>query len=256
MKTSSLRLIIFVALTGFTVPALASSLLNSVPTIDVLPASDVASSITVPQIDSAPISQDGKVNESIAVVDAAVSAMGQRLQPGLRLMPALPNMMDLQDLLPNWSLLDEFGRSLLPITEDLLTDVEKKALNLVRCRFLNAQHAELNYGVLEPRQAAAATGINVHVICPLGQSFGLLPAHNNQPVEAYQIQGNNPEQPSMKIQLLDISGKPIQDMTYSGTGRVETVQLIGLLQSSDGNTTLPAGEVRLPAGSSVLIKLP
>jgi hypothetical protein len=217
--------------------------------------------IAAPTIEPAHTPESGQMMPALPELSSpdmgsAVTEAAATTQPGLRLMPSLPNMIELQQLLPNWALLDEFGRALLPVTEDLLTDIEKKALNLARCRFLNAQHAALDYGLLEPRQTSATTAINVHVICPLGQSFGLIPVQNNQPVDAYQIPPERPDQPSMKITLLDISGRPIQDMQYSGTGRVETLQLIGLLQPSDGESKLPAGEVRLPTNSNVLIKLP
>lgn len=244
------------AISAFAMQLSATPLQSPLLAAVVVPSIDLSPSTVAETLAPKSLLQEDTLPIQSAPTEAVISTTDQRLQTSLRLLPTLPNMTQLQQLLPNWSLLDEFGRSLLPVAEDLLTDVEKKALNLTRCRFLNAQHAELNYGLIEPRQAAATTGINVHVICPLGQSFGLIPAMNNQPVDAYRIPSSRSEQPSMKIKLLDISGRPIQDVTYSGTGRVETVQLIGLLQPSDGNTALPAGEVRLPAGSSVLIRLP
>lgn len=250
MQKSSIGLLVFSMLLSLPVQASTPLPIDSLP----LP------SIVAPMM--APSSTPGsdQIMPPLSSISAPsldpTTAPDIAMQANIRLMPPLPNMAELQQLLPNWSLLDEYGRALLPVTEELLTDVEKKALNLVSCRFLNAQHAALDYGLLESRQARAAAGINVHIICPLGQSFSLVPVQNNQPVEAYQVLPERPNQPAMKIKLLDISGRPIQDMQYSGTGRVETLQLIGLLQPSVGETKLAAGEVRLPANSSVLIKTP
>lgn len=180
--------------------------------------------------------------------------ISRRLEPGQRLLPLDVNLAQLQALLPHWALLDEFGRPLLPVTEDLLTDAERKLLGLTRCQFIHGGQAELAYGDIEPRQASAMTTLSLQVLCPQGQSFRLAPLQDNQPVAQLKVPADQPDAPPQWIHLLDASGLPLQDKLHSGTGRIETVEIIALLRSADGSTRLSEGPIRLPANSRLQLQ--